>query len=167
VFRTTGGGCIITGDFNAKSVLWRSPGSDWRGLVLERWAAELDLRIMNVGNTPTCVRHNGSSIIDLTWSSANICGLISDWCVLSDVLSLSDHRYITFSFGEDVGGHTGKCARYFRWNTKTLDKELFREIVQGNSSGSVKAVFPQNPLRDFRCVSRGSCPVHATSRLKN
>jgi len=68
VIRSTEGDCIITGDFRAKSVLWGSPGSSLRG-VLERWAAELDLRIINVGNTPTCVRHNGSSIIDLTWSS--------------------------------------------------------------------------------------------------
>jgi len=89
----SGGGCVITGDFNAKSVLWGSPRTNWRGSVLERWAAGLDLRIINSGNVPTCVRHNGSSIIDLTWSSASICGMFSGWRVLPDVMSLSDHRH--------------------------------------------------------------------------
>jgi len=78
------GACIISGDFNAKSLSWGSPRTDWRGSVLERWAAGLDLRIMNMNivNEPTCVRTNGSSIIDLTWSSASICRLFSNWCVL-------------------------------------------------------------------------------------
>jgi len=66
VIRATGGGCVVTGDFNVKSILWESPGSVWRRLIIERWAAELELKIMNVGNVPTCVQSNGSSIVDLT-----------------------------------------------------------------------------------------------------
>jgi len=65
--RGFGGNCIVAGDYNAKSLLWGSPRTSWRGSVLERWAAELDLRIVNVGNEPTCVRTKGASIIDLTW----------------------------------------------------------------------------------------------------
>jgi len=127
--RASGGGCVITEDFNAKSVLWGSPRTNWRGSVVERWAAGLDLRIVNTGCVPTCVRHNGTSIIDLTWSSASICGMFSGWRILPDVVSLSDHRYIVFDFGEPLGGHTGRRARYPRWNAKTLDRDLFGEIV--------------------------------------
>jgi len=129
VIRISGGSWIISGDFNAKSLLWGSPRTNWRGSVLERWAAGLDLRIINVGNEPTCVRSNGTSIIDLTWSSANNCRLFSNWRVLSETVSLSDHRYIVYNFGEPLGGHTGRRARYPRWNAKTLDRKLFREVV--------------------------------------
>jgi len=165
VIRSTEGDCIITGDFNAKSVLWGSPGSSLRGVVLERWAAELDLRIINVGNTSTCVRHNGSSIIDLTWSSANICSLISDWRVLSDVLSLSDHCYITFSFGEHIGGHTGRRARYSRWNTKTLDKELFREVAHWLCESGLSAESMEAFSSDIAGIMTSACNV-ATKKLR-
>jgi len=120
--RGSGGNCIVAGDFNAKLLLWGSPRTSWRGSVLERWAAGLDLRIVNVGNEPTCIRTNGTSIIDLTWSSASVCRLFSDWRVLTETVSLSDHRYIIYNFGEPLGGHTGRCARYPRWNAKSLNK---------------------------------------------
>jgi len=145
IIRTIGGNCIIAGDFNAKSFLWGSSRINWRGTVLERWAAGLDLRIMNVGNEPTCVRSNGSSIIDLTWASASVSRLVSNWRVLTDSISLSDHRYITFDFGEPLGGRTGSSARYPRWNTKTLDRELLREVVGWLCDGG----FPGDSVGDF------------------
>jgi len=41
-------------------------------------------------------------------------------------LSLSDHRYIVFRIGDTCDGHT---YRHARWNTKSLDRELFEEIL--------------------------------------
>jgi len=105
IIRGFGENCIVAGDFNAKSLLWGSPRTNWRGSVLERWAAGLDLRIVNAGNEPTCIRSNGTSIIDLTWSSASACRFFSDWRVLTETVSLSDHRYITYNYGEPFGGH--------------------------------------------------------------
>ncbi|XP_029659412.1 uncharacterized protein LOC115233243 [Formica exsecta] len=57
---------IIAGDFNSKSILWGSRSTDAKGEAVEEWAAECDFRLMNRGNTPTCIRVQGSSIIDLT-----------------------------------------------------------------------------------------------------
>lgn len=87
---------IIGGDFNAKSFLWGSQRTDGRGLLLTRWAAERDLRIVNVGNTPTCVRPQGLSIIDITWTSPDLLSFIRDWRVEEEIESLSDHLYISF-----------------------------------------------------------------------
>jgi len=127
--RDLGGNCIIADDFNAKSTLWGSPHSDWRSLALERWAAELELRLINSDASPTCVRFNGASVIDLTWSSAGICNLLSDWRVLSDEVSLSDHRYIVFRIGDAHDGRIFRHAHHMRWNTRSLDRELFGEII--------------------------------------
>jgi len=85
------------------------------------------LRFINNGSSPTCVHDNGSSIIDLTWSLADVCRLLTDWQVLSDAVSLSDHQYIAFRIGDTCGDHTSKCVHYPRWNTKTLDRDLFVE----------------------------------------
>lgn len=60
---------ILGGNFNAKSSLWGSAYTDGRGFLLSSWTAERDLRVLNTGNTPTCVRPQGSSIIDISWSS--------------------------------------------------------------------------------------------------
>jgi len=91
--------------------------------VLERWATGLDLRLINTDAKPTCVRTNGSSIIDLTWSSPDICSQITDWWVLSDEISLSDHRYIAFRIGGLLGGATSGRVHHKRWNIKTLDRK--------------------------------------------
>lgn len=51
---------IIAGDFNAKDRLWGACITDNRGEKVSRWAACKDLRILNDGITPTCVRYGGS-----------------------------------------------------------------------------------------------------------
>jgi len=70
---------IILGDFNAKSSLWGSAYTDGRGFLLTSWTAERDLRVLNTGNTPTCVRPQGSSIIDISWSSPDLLPFVSAW----------------------------------------------------------------------------------------
>lgn len=54
------------GDFNAKSPFWGSRVTNSRGEALVDWTAELGLIVRNVGAEATCVRHNGTSIVDLT-----------------------------------------------------------------------------------------------------
>lgn len=87
---------IVAGDFNAKASLWGSRITNNRGLLVTRWAAERDLRVINMGYTPTCVRPQGSAIVDLTWSSPDLLPLINDWHVMEDMESLSDHVCICF-----------------------------------------------------------------------
>ncbi|KMQ81570.1 reverse transcriptase [Lasius niger] len=89
--RALGGKIILCGDFNSKSTLWGSPITDARGDEVERWAAANDLRIANVGSVPTCVRPQGSSIIDLTWVSPRAIGLLNDWTVREDVETIRPH----------------------------------------------------------------------------
>jgi len=60
------GPVILCGDFNARSPLWGDFKCNYRGDILEEWSAELDLRLCNDGEQFTCVRLQGSSIVDLT-----------------------------------------------------------------------------------------------------
>lgn len=55
---------VIGGDFNSKSTLWGLPYTDSRGELVEKWAAEYNLRLINSGTSPTCIRLQGQSIID-------------------------------------------------------------------------------------------------------
>lgn len=56
---------LFCGDFNARSTLWNCPDTNRRGELTERWAATLDLRLVNTGNVFTCIRPQGCSIVDL------------------------------------------------------------------------------------------------------
>lgn len=122
--RDLSGKMIVCGDFNAKSVLWGSPDTNIRGEYVEEWAAAHDLRIANIGNSPTCVRSQGESIVDLTWVTPEAVELVENWSVRNDVETLSDHVYITFSVGSRLrrGGSNGPIRR---WNLKKLDKPAF------------------------------------------
>ncbi|KMQ85745.1 type-1 retrotransposable element r1dm [Lasius niger] len=77
--RILGSRVVICKDFNAKSVHWGSVYTNWRGDKVEEWAAEHDLRLVNTGSVPTCVRPQGTSIVDLTWSTLDIIGGIGQW----------------------------------------------------------------------------------------
>lgn len=75
---------LLAGDFNAKSSYWGFATTSPRGELLDNWAAGLDLRLVNVGHAPTCVRQQGSSVVDLTWASAGLMKRISNWRVRED-----------------------------------------------------------------------------------
>ncbi|XP_011859518.1 PREDICTED: uncharacterized protein LOC105557004 [Vollenhovia emeryi] len=67
---------ILCGDFNAKSTYWGSSIDNRRGEIFLGLADQHDLVLCNRGNRPTCVRPQGSSIIDLTWASAQYAGRV-------------------------------------------------------------------------------------------
>ncbi|XP_029176056.1 uncharacterized protein LOC114944331 [Nylanderia fulva] len=126
------GRTLICGDFNSKSTQWGSPRTDRRGEWVGEWAAEHDLRLINVGSVPTCIRPQGWSIIDLTWATGDINGCINEWKVLSSVESLSDHDYIAMKVGRVSANRTKPRKnrfRYPRWNWNKLDEDMFHAAI--------------------------------------
>ncbi|XP_041987956.1 uncharacterized protein LOC121739522 [Aricia agestis] len=127
----TSGPVIIAGDFNAKSTLWGSPATDARGRVVANWLASKGFVLANRGTTSTCVRWQGESIVDLTLSSPTVARRITNWRVLSDKETLSDHRYIRF----DVSACTSELGRRTpshggpRWSLRRLDREMLKEAA--------------------------------------
>ena len=63
-------------------------------------------RLLNSGNTSTCVRWQAKSIVDLSWASPSTVTQIEEWKVVEDQEILSGHCYIRISFkaeGQRVG----------------------------------------------------------------
>lgn len=60
-----------------------------KGFLLASWAAERDIRIINSGEIPTCMRPQNISIVDTTWSSPDLLSFIRNWKVLSEI----DYRF--------------------------------------------------------------------------
>ncbi|KAB0804865.1 hypothetical protein PPYR_01835 [Photinus pyralis] len=84
---------IITGDFNAKNVMWGGMANDERGWKLAEWTHQGGLIVLNDGKKPTCIRYNGVSYIDLTIATPAIAKKMRKWEVLEDEV-LSDHNVI-------------------------------------------------------------------------
>lgn len=95
--RNVEGEIIVCGDFNAKSRLWGNAVTNKRGNLLEEWAAQYNLRLGNVGSAPTCIKPQGTSVVDITWHSLYADNYLSEWQVL-DTETMSDHVFITFTY---------------------------------------------------------------------
>lgn len=123
---------IVLGDFNAKSTAWGSPATDARGELVEEWAVEQGLLLLNRGSVQTCVRQGGGSIVDLSFASPALARTVQDWHVLEEVETLSDHRYIRFSVSAQTSVGPVQAAPVGvgdgpRWALKRLDGEALLE----------------------------------------
>lgn len=121
---------IIDGDFNSKSTEWNSPTQDPKGVVLSEWLATMDLFVLNRGTTPTFVRGESRSFIDVTVCSQSLVCLVSRWEVLLEE-NLSDHNTILFEVTN--GGHrpsdisgTNRCNS---WRFQGEKSENFQEKI--------------------------------------
>lgn len=122
---------ILAGDFNARSTLWGDSITTPFGRILEEWVNRSDLRLVNVGRNATCVRPQGRSIIDLTWSSPGLITRVHDWMVMVEKESLSDHLYVSFNIATDKYIFNKRTSNK-KWNTKKLNVDLFQaSILQG------------------------------------
>ncbi|XP_049885101.1 uncharacterized protein LOC126380041 [Pectinophora gossypiella] len=138
VRRATQSNVIVLGDFNAHSTTWGSPETDDRGEAVEEWAALCGLALLNRGSTDTWVRRQSGSIVDLTFASPALASRVSNWRVLDDVETLSDHRYITFGVSTSSSDSISRRERearpsvFPRWSLARLNEELLEEaaIVQ-------------------------------------
>lgn len=125
---------ILCGDFNAHSRLWGARITSCKGGKLERWAESNNLILINDGKTPTCVRPQGESVIDLTWVSACMMERVIEWKVEEEKVSLSDHSYITFRVvnTRENRNETGirKKNKYPRWKIKAMNEEVYKEAIE-------------------------------------
>ena len=96
---------IVLGDFNAHSSQWGDARTDTRGRALIDWAAGLGLLLANRGTASTCVAWRGSSVVDVTWATADLYRRIRGWRVADRMETLSDHLH---NDGDGAGWTTGR-----------------------------------------------------------
>lgn len=122
---------IVYGDFNAKNILWGGDLVDSRGRVLEKICTDLNLVILNNGDSTHFSSGPGSfSAIDLTFCSPSV-ALNYDWGVHPDLCS-SDHFPIILKPTAPAGGE----LKHRKWKINNADWPHFREL----------AVFSQDDL---------------------
>ncbi|XP_011884035.1 PREDICTED: uncharacterized protein LOC105571170, partial [Vollenhovia emeryi] len=122
------GPIIVAGDFNAASTLWGARRRNAKGAEVEAWANRLGLHLENRGNVSTCVRPQGESIVDLTWTSPGAARMIKSWRVAEELEMLSDHLPIIMELKQPVADGTrgGAHQRPLRWAVRKLDPDRLR-----------------------------------------
>lgn len=120
---------VIAGDLNAKSPLWGSPSSDYRGKAIEEMIAAKELQVANSGTQWTFTRGGVGSIIDVTISSNNC--RVEEWQILPED-SLSDHGLISFKIPLNAMNGVRPTHRPTtrRWCEKKTDVEALEEALR-------------------------------------
>ncbi|XP_075990200.1 uncharacterized protein LOC142985842 [Anticarsia gemmatalis] len=129
VARGPSGSVVVLGDFNAKSRAWGCPVTDGRGEAVQVWGLLSGLSLLNKGTAHTCVRHNGGSVVDLSFATPAVARKVSGWRVEEGVETLSDHLYIRFEVSPLVEGAVRPASSFPRWVLSRLDKELAEEAA--------------------------------------
>jgi hypothetical protein len=128
---------IIGCDTNSHHTVWGSSNINKRGEKLLEYLASSPLQIMNNGNKPTFVNRRRGEVIDITLASNNASKNIIQWHV-SDEITLSDHRYICFSYRT----HHKKemtCRRNPR-NTLWDKYQLDLKVELGDAKGGLNSI---------------------------
>lgn len=98
---------------------------------MESWAAEVDVHVLNVGFAWTCVRPQGSSIVDVSWASAATVPLVHKWEVWEEEEYLSDHKYVMLTIYSKRGVADLKVLRFPRWKLEKWNHDFFKAAVLG------------------------------------
>lgn len=112
---------LIGGDINAWSHWWGSTEENSRGEAYNSFLNEMDLHVLNVGDTPTFEEFRRgklcTSIVDVTACSSDLLAKIRDWKV-DRSLTTSDHNAIKFALavGETITPVVKPSTR--KYNTK-------------------------------------------------
>ncbi|KAI4474142.1 hypothetical protein M0804_014995 [Polistes exclamans] len=126
---------LVARDFNAQFPRWDPDGKgNPRGGLLCMWANRLNLSLGNQVGHPTCVRLQGSSVVDLTWRFHAASVRFLDWRV-DEAESLSDHLYVIFKYRHEAIGSRGLRSRdiiFPKWNARAVDEDrLAAALVSG------------------------------------
>ncbi|KAI5631238.1 endonuclease-reverse transcriptase domain-containing protein [Phthorimaea operculella] len=124
---------IIAGDVNAKSFWWGSDIEDKRGIELAETLAELDLNVLNEGNTPTFrTLRQGiwcTSIVDVTACSTSILDKIHTWRITEDHIANininEDIENVVKEYTQAISTACEKSIPSIPSTTKTQDKGLW------------------------------------------
>lgn len=132
---------VLMGDFNSKAVEWGSPNYDKRGRTLMQAIQSKNMCVLNDGS-PTFIRRDTRSHIDVTFASEAAALKVSDWQTL-DQETLSHHKYITFNINEKVS--KSKKRVYDLRKNVAFNRERFETFM-------VERIPPRNTATAEMCT---------------
>ncbi|KAJ8912314.1 hypothetical protein NQ315_005918, partial [Exocentrus adspersus] len=152
--RNGGRNIVLTGNFNGRSGVWGDRVEDRRGEKILEWVALCGLVIQNAGNEPTCIRPNGNSVVDMTFTTGDIANKLEEWRVLEEA-TLSDHKAIAFDIKEEE--EEPRMEAEERWRFKGRKEEQMLDKV-GEEEEWLKAQDADRVVERIRGICREIAP---------
>lgn len=110
------------------------------------------------------MRPQGTSIIDLTWASEDICTKVTNWQVREDIESLSDYQYITMTLGMGPRSNQkiGK-KQYPKWSWDKCDLDIYRAAItwEFTQLSVEETINPQELAKKIRKALQAACDASA------
>jgi hypothetical protein len=126
---------ILTGDWNLHHELWEvlERPADARAVQVVEWLQDADFTLLNNHNEHTYVSHDDAhthSVLDLTFinSVAMAADTVKAWGVNSELVTMSDHKAITFTMENGLVPVENVYGVKFNW--KSADKEIHNRVLR-------------------------------------
>nr|XP_012224480.1 PREDICTED: uncharacterized protein LOC105673433 [Linepithema humile] len=127
---------LLLGDFNARSLQWDKKQNK-KGEILANWAVGRGLTLVNRDSTPTCVRSQGSSTVDLAWATPAMYSRIRKWYVDGNNPSASDHLYIRMTLRSTLAPIRERAIKsrnkFPRWNGKKINPDQLLAAIMAKT----------------------------------
>lgn len=159
---------IIGCDANAHHTVWNSTGTNQRGESLLQFISQHDIDICNRGDSPTFINSIREEVLDLTLCSSIISENIKNW-VVSDEISLSDHKHILFNYAaNNLIKATYRNPRKTNWESYTSKFECQMELVPKKISSCWELEkVSHNLITKMKEAYHSSCPEKKRSTNRN
>src|SRR5437588_5329827 len=137
---------ILSGNFNAHHLWW-----NWKARRALRHETLInilengDFDLINEEDTPNYHDSNGSSVLDLTFTSPQITDLLSNWAVDEDNPTSSDHEMIKYEITANNDNQVLPPTTE-RWNWKKADWDSFSKTLK-ETAEAIKEIWTQ--LHEF------------------
>jgi len=117
---------LLLGDFNSRFSDWDRGITNARGRLLYDWTNDSDLSVLNKDFTPTCVRAQGKSVVDLVIGNRLALNLGLRCTVEINAVTLSNHRLILIEYEESQSRKLFSRInnKFPRWNYNKMDADL-------------------------------------------
>ncbi|XP_035228449.1 uncharacterized protein LOC118200597 [Stegodyphus dumicola] len=164
---------FIVGDYNAHNTTWGYASTDEKGHSLEDFLSAHHLILHNsIDASPNFDRIHSSGWPDLTISSTSAASLLQNWTV-EDEISLSDHRYITFTIAQPTTiqiirryNLPGKRIRGFTDRVKALVNDLDGQLSSANTRADLEN-FTVVLQRGLQQICNDLLPQRHAKKLNN
>lgn len=150
----------IAGDFNSWAIDWGSKFTNARGKALLEAMTTLDVVLLNNGDTPTYIKGEASSIVDLTFVSSSLTRGSHSWEVMN-TYTASDHSAILWelSTGQDPR-KANRQTNAVGWKVKSFDPSALvvaldsDPIVTGSAEEKTKDLMKRVTQACDACMPR-------------
>ncbi|GBN07604.1 hypothetical protein AVEN_79178-1, partial [Araneus ventricosus] len=127
---------LLGADLNAHSQTWGYSNTDTRGEKVSDFISSINGHLLNTKDAPpTFIQRDSKGWPDLSIASSSVLAVNSDWQVLDNIESYSDHKIISITINKDQ-----HILKYNRFKTIFGGHKKFSTILKSKAHSILKRI---------------------------